>query len=114
MRDNGVMTLKMTSQNKTFPESLELAGDNRVLQIRWDDGHTSRHRLDVLRSLCPCAQCQGHHPSQSLNLRPEQFSDIRITDLAPVGNYAYNIVWSDGHNTGIYTLEFLRGLENSA
>jgi DUF971 family protein len=102
----------MTSHQKTFPESLELT-DGNILQIQWDDGHTSRHRLDVLRSMCPCAQCQGHHPSQSLNLKPDQFSEIRIVDLAPVGNYAYNIVWSDGHNTGIFTLEFLRGLENS-
>ena len=97
-----------------FPESIELTDDGSVLQLTWDDGHTSRHRLDVLRSLCPCAQCQGHHPSQSLNLAPEQFPGIRLIDLAPVGRYAYHVVWSDHHDTGIYTLTFLRGLENSA
>lgn len=102
------------SQRKAFPESLELTDDESMLQIHWDDDHTSRYRLAVLRSLCPCAQCQGHHPSQSLNLTPEQFSDIRIVDLAPVGSYAYSIVWSDGHSTGIYTIDFLRELENSA
>jgi DUF971 family protein len=99
---------------KSVPTSLELTDDDSVLRVLWDDGHTSRHRLDVLRSLCPCAQCRGHHPSQSLNLKPEQFAGIRIIDLAPVGNYAYHIVWSDSHDTGIYTLEFLRELENSA
>jgi DUF971 family protein len=102
------------SSIEAFPEAIALTDDDAVLQIIWDDGHTGRHRLDVLRSLCPCAECQGHHPSQSLNLQPEQFPGIRIIDFAPVGRYAYNIVWSDHHNTGIYTLKFLRELENSA
>jgi DUF971 family protein len=99
---------------EVFPESIELTDDDSVLQIIWADGHRSRHRLDLLRSLCPCAQCQGHHPSQSLQLKPEQFPGIRIIDFAPVGRYAYHIVWSDHHDTGIYTLKFLRELENSA
>jgi DUF971 family protein len=99
---------------QAFPESLELTDDDSVLEINWDDGHKSRHRLDVVRSLCPCAQCQGHSPSQSLNLKPDQFRGIRLSEIAPVGRYAYNLVWSDGHNTGIYTLEFLRELQNTA
>lgn len=102
------------SENKPVPLSLELTDGDSVLEIEWDDSHKSRHRLAVLRSKCPCAQCQGHNPTQSLNLTPEQFPEIRITDLAPVGSYAYNFVWSDGHNTGIYTLAFLRELPNSA
>jgi DUF971 family protein len=91
-----------------FPQSLELTDNDSVLQIIWDDGHISRIRLDALRAACSCAVCQGHHPSQSKNLKPEQFPDIRITDIAPVGRYAYHIVWSDGHDTGIYTLKTLR------
>ena len=100
--------------SEAFPQSLELTDDDSVLQIVWDDGHTSRLRLDALRAACSCAVCQGHHPSQSLNLKPEQFPDIRIADIAPVGRYAYHIVWSDGHDTGIYTLKMLREMENSA
>jgi DUF971 family protein len=102
------------SQDRPTPVSLALTDEDTVLEIEWDDAHRSRHRLSVLRSKCPCAQCQGHHPTQSLNLTSEQFPDIAISDLAPVGSYAYNIVWSDGHNTGIYTLDFLRELANSA
>jgi DUF971 family protein len=104
----------MTQDAAAFPETLELTDDESVLQVVWDDGHTSRHRLDVLRAACPCARCQGHAPEQSLNLKPEQFPGIRLTDLAPVGRYAYNLAFSDGHNTGIYTLRFLRELENTA
>lgn len=96
---------------EAFPESLELTDGDSVLRIVWDDGHISRLRLDALRAACSCAVCKGHHPSQSLNLKAEQFADIRITDIAPVGRYAYHIVWSDGHNTGIYTLNSLREME---
>jgi DUF971 family protein len=94
--------------SEAFPQSLELTDDDSVLQIVWADGHISRIRLDALRAACSCAVCQGHHPSQSKNLKPEQFPDIRIVDIAPVGRYAYHIVWSDGHDTGIYTLKTLR------
>jgi DUF971 family protein len=100
--------------NEAFPQSLELTDNDSVLRIVWDDGHTSRIRLDTLRAACSCAVCQGHHPSQSKNLKSEQFPDIRIADLAPVGRYAYHIVWSDGHDTGIYTLTRLRELETPA
>lgn len=104
----------MSDFTEAFPDLLELIDDDSVLHIVWDDGHTSRHRLDVLRAACPCANCRGHSPEQSLNLQPEQFANIKLTDLAPVGRYAYNLVFSDAHGTGIYTLKFLRELENSA
>lgn len=104
----------MNDFTEAFPESLELTDNDTVLQIGWDDGHLSRHQVNVLRAECPCASCRGHHPSQSLNLQPEQFTDIKLTDLAPVGRYAYNLVFSDAHSTGIYTLKFLRELPNSA
>jgi DUF971 family protein len=101
------------SSIEAFPELIELTDDDSVLHIVWDDGHESRHRLDILRAACSCAVCQGHHPSQSLNLKPEQFTGIHMTDIAPVGRYGYHIVWSDGHDTGIYTLKMLHDMENS-
>lgn len=104
----------MSNFNDAFPLSLELTDNDTILQILWDDNYCSRHRLAVLRAACPCASCQGHHPSQSLNLQPEQFSEIKLIEVAPVGRYAYNLVFSDSHSTGIYTLEFLRKLENTA
>lgn len=100
--------------NEAFPESLALSDDNSILEIVWDDGRQSRLRLDVLRAACACAMCQGHHPSQSLNLKPEHFPGVQITDIAPVGRYAYHIVWSDGHDTGIYTLKMLYDLGSAA
>ena len=105
---------KEISSADPFPESLELIDDDSMLQVAWDDGQTTRLRLDALRAACSCAVCQGHHPSQSLNLTPEQFPGVRIMDIAPVGRYAYHIVWSDGHDTGIYTLKMLRELSDAA
>lgn len=93
-----------------YPTSIELTDDQSVLRMVWSDGITQRIPLDLLRSQCPCAACRGHHPSQSLNLKPEQFPGIRIVELTPAGNYAYQIKWSDNHETGIYTLQFLREL----
>lgn len=90
-----------------FPETLELTDSDSVLQIAWDDGHVSRIRLDVLRAACPCAHCKGHSPEQSLNLQPAQFSGVRLTDMAAVGRYAYHLVFSDHHDSGIYTLKML-------
>ena len=104
----------MSDFTEAFPASLELTDHDSVLQIVWDDEHTSRHRLDVLRAQCPCAGCRGHNPSQSLNLQAVQFAGIQLSDLAPVGRYAYSLVFSDAHSTGIYTLKFLRELANSA
>ena len=104
--------IQETDSLGAFPESLELTDGDSVLQITWDDGQLNRLRLDALRAACPCAVCQGHHPSQSLNLKSEQFDGIRMTDIAPVGRYAYHIVWSDGHDTGIYTLKLLRELSD--
>jgi DUF971 family protein len=97
-----------------FPEALEMMDDEAVLQITWDDGHVSRHRLEVLRAACPCAHCKGHAPEQSQNLTPEQFPGIKLVDMAAVGRYAYNLIFSDHHNTGIYTLKMLYEIPNSA
>ena len=97
-----------------FPAALELTDGGNVLQISWDDGHVSRHRLDVLRAECPCAHCKGHSPDQSLNLRADQFPGIQLSDMAAVGRYAYHLVFNDHHDSGIYTLEMLYGMPNSA
>jgi DUF971 family protein len=100
--------------SNAFPAALELTDDESVLQISWDDGHVSRHRLDVLRAACPCAHCKGHSPDQSLNLQASQFPGIQLADMAVVGRYAYHLVFSDHHDSGIYTLKMLHEMPNSA
>lgn len=107
----------MTSEGKpkrTAPVSLK--GDADGLTIQWSDGATHRLPWNVLRKLCPCATCRNVHskppepPSLLPVIKPEEARPLRAVAMQPVGNYAYAIHFSDGHNTGIYTLEFLREL----
>lgn len=91
------------------PTRLALTSD-RELVIDWDDGQSRRYAIDELRANCPCAACQGHGPKPSPSLRPAIEPGLTIRYMDPVGNYAYRILFSDGHDTGIYTLDFLRRL----
>jgi len=83
------------------------------MEIRWDDGHESTIRLETLRSNCPCAGCQG----ETVLLRsyppapqPDLPGKNELVDAKPVGHYALQLVWGDGHDTGLYTWEILRAL----
>ena len=105
------------------PVSLKAVDD--ALQITWSDGVTHRLSWKQLRDACPCATCRQKReqraadrdspaPSAASSLLPvlslEETRPLRVTSMKPVGNYAYGIDFSDGHRTGIYTLEYLREL----
>lgn len=88
-----------------------------ILEIDWDDGHESRYRLADLRAACPCAECRsqasvraGDTPADPLAIPvlPARSSDL--VQLEPVGNYALQMIWKDGHRFGIYPWEYLRRL----
>lgn len=97
------------------PTKLELA-DESHLQIAWSDGQVRRYSIRELREQCPCATCREKRnapppPATQLTvLSADEAAPLRIRGMKPVGNYAYSIDFSDGHNTGIYTLESLREL----
>lgn len=96
-----------------YPTKLEIAENTHVV-ITWSDGVRRRYRFGELRDLCPCATCRekcNAPPTSPLQLRilsPQEAQPLRITGMTPVGNYAYSIAFSDGHDTGIFTLELLR------
>lgn len=100
------------------PSPTSLNGDAEALTIVWSDGVVHRLSWKLLREKCPCASCRGHGdapppapPPGSLPiLSAAEAQPLRATRVAPVGNYAYSIHFSDGHNTGIYSLEYLREL----
>ena len=98
------------------PTALSLLPDG-ALQITWSDQQTRAYPVKQLRDACPCATCRekrtapSDEPPQLFTiLKPEEARPLKIEGLQPVGNYAYSIAFSDGHDTGIYTLEFLREL----
>ncbi len=94
------------------PVALKKEGDDRLL-IDWSDGHQSVHTWKHLRAECPCAGCREERdkpPDPFRILKPAELAPLRPMKIEPVGHYAYRIVWSDGHDAGLFTLEHLRHL----
>lgn len=94
-------------------EHVEQIGD--FLAIRWNDASENAIPLEELRRACPCAKCTGEPdvtgairmPAQRDELVPASFE---LRGLERVGAYAIALTWGDGHNSGIFTWELLRGL----
>jgi len=93
---------------------LDIQSIGSELAIKWDAGQESFIPLETLRRRCPCAGCQGEtdimgnlykNPPQPLT--PKAFELVK---LIRVGGYAIQPVWADGHNTGLYSFEYLRHL----
>ena len=81
------------------------------LAIRWNDGTESYLDLQFLRRACPCAACGGEPDVLGNILRPDvSYSDdsFDLVGFQIVGGYALQPVWRDGHNTGIYSFQYLR------
>jgi DUF971 family protein len=97
------------------PEHIAIS-KSKGIKIDWRDSAHSDFDLRFLRDHCPCASCTGVHGTPPE--RPRQQGSpfqlytpaLKIVSVEPVGNYAIRIQWSDGHNTGIYTFEYLREL----
>jgi DUF971 family protein len=107
--------MAISSSQSQRPLALSKQGENQ-LTIDWSDGHRSVYTWTHLRDNCPCAGCKGEFGQP-----PDPFRILTASELAPkpplapveispVGNYAYKIVWNDGHDTGLFTLEYLRQL----
>ena len=93
------------------PRNLAIAG--RELAIAWGDGHESYLPFDELRANCPCAVCRAE-ATERVSAGPLRMvraplaGAISIAALRPIGAYAVQIVWSDGHDSGIFPFERLR------
>jgi len=90
------------------PLALTLHSQSRVLEVGFSDGATFRLPFELLRICSPSAEVQGHGPGQEVLQTGKR--EVDITALEPVGNYAVQPTFSDGHNTGIYTWEYLHFL----
>jgi DUF971 family protein len=83
------------------------------LIIEWSDNLVGKLTWKQLREACPCAGCKEDRekpPDPFRILKPEELAPLSPVSMPRVGRYAYKIVWSDGHDSGIYTLEHLREL----
>ena len=100
-----------SAQRREAVEPREISQESSsLLRITWADEHVCDYQAATLRRACPCAQCVNEWTGQR-TLKPESISDeIAINDLSIVGRYALNFQWSDGHDTGIYSFQYLRDL----
>ena len=92
------------------PVSIKLSAPGGVA-IRWSDGHTSTYSYAYLRRRCPCANCRDTPPV--VKTEPDPFpilgkGPIAATGATPIGHYAIQFHWNDGHADGIYSYAYLR------
>jgi DUF971 family protein len=92
------------------PRAIDYFAKDRMLQVTWSADHVGRYPTKYVRCECACAGCVDERTG-ARTLDPDTIpDDIDITNLEAVGNYAIRIIWSDGHNTGIYSWEHLAQL----
>ncbi len=87
------------------PTEIRLHQKSRVFEITFDDGRSFRLPYELLRVYSPSAEVRGHGPGQEVLQTGKR--DVEIRSLDPVGSYAVQPVFSDGHSTGIYSWEYL-------
>ena len=87
------------------PQSITLHEKSRVLEVGFSDGATFRIPFELMRIYSPSAEVQGHGPGQEILQTGKR--DVLLVDLQPVGNYAVQPTFSDGHDSGIYSWDLL-------
>jgi DUF971 family protein len=88
-----------------FPTEIKLHQKSRVMEIAFSDGRDFRLPYEFLRVYSPSAEVRGHGPGQEVLQTGKRGVEIR--SLEPVGSYAVQPVFSDGHSTGIYSWDYL-------
>jgi DUF971 family protein len=87
------------------PIAINLKTKSKMLVVQFDDGNQFEMSCEFLRVHSPSAEVQGHGPGQSVLQTGKE--DVNIRQIEPVGNYAVKLVFDDGHQTGIYTWDYL-------
>ena len=98
-------------ETRFSPREIRLRKQSRALEIDFDDGATFRLPFEFLRVFSPSAEVRGHGPTRPDGL-PETLvegkENIAVNAVEPVGNYAIKIVFSDGHDSGLFSWRVLR------
>jgi DUF971 family protein len=87
------------------PRALTVHSQSRVLEVSFSDGAEFRIPFELMRIFSPSAEVQGHGPGQEVLQTGKR--EVDLTALEPVGNYAVQPTFSDGHDTGIYSWDYL-------
>ena len=92
-------------KNTPSPQSITLHQQSRLLEIGFSDGQEFRIPFELMRVYSPSAEVQGHGPGQEVLQTGKR--DVGIVALEPVGNYAVQPTFSDGHSSGIFSWDLL-------
>jgi DUF971 family protein len=87
------------------PTSITVHGQSRVLEVAFSDGASFRIPFELMRIYSPSAEVQGHGPGEEVLQTGKRH--VELADLKPVGNYAVQPVFSDGHDSGIFSWDLL-------
>jgi len=87
------------------PQSITVHGQSRVLEVHFSDGQHYRIPFELMRVYSPSAEVQGHGPGQEVLQTGKR--EVKLESLDPVGNYAVQPRFSDGHDTGIFSWDYL-------
>ncbi len=90
------------------PEEIKLHRAENLLEIAFSDGFVATLPAEFLRIESPSAEVQGHSPDQRVLVAGKR--DVAITKIEPTGNYAIRLTFSDGHDTGIFSWDYLHRL----
>lgn len=97
--------IKLDTIQKPWPTDITYKKEDRILVIVFDTHEVINLSAELLRIESPSAEVQGHHPSQKVIVTGKE--NVGIRDIQPVGNYAIRLIFDDGHQTGIYTWDYL-------
>jgi DUF971 family protein len=98
-------TMAGLTQATPQPTSITVHQQSRALEVQFSDGNAFRIPFELMRVYSPSAEVQGHGPGQEVLQTGKR--DVELTTLEPVGNYAVQPHFSDGHNTGIFSWDYL-------
>ena len=87
------------------PTALTVNSQSRMLEIAFSDGAAFRIPFELMRIYSPSAEVQGHGPGQEILQTGKR--EVGIIELEPIGNYAVKPVFSDGHESGLFTWDYL-------
>lgn len=99
-----------------FPTQVDLVRAENTLEIAWEDGSHTRFEGARLRWACPCAECHGEMGTPGRLASAEQLSEDELTleEVGLIGQYALQLSFRSGHDTGIYTFAYLKRLSDEA
>lgn len=98
----------MNPKSEAWPTEIRLNSGKDKLHVGFDNGDTFDYTAEFLRVLSPSAEVQGHSPDQRVTVPGK--SKVKVKAIEPVGNYAIRIIFDDGHDTGLYSWEYLHEL----